>query len=162
MTIKIITLLVFWHLLAGCSLAPRILYKIDVQQGNVVTDEMLEKLRPGMTRPQVRFVLGSPLIVDPFRNSRWDYAYIQRIRGELVEQKRLTIYFEDDRLIRTELQEIYSGGKKSRTDLQSRSENPEDKELGSHSEHSATTDAESGNPNSAPDSHFDKYQPYTP
>lgn len=158
MAIKIITLLVFLHLLAGCSLAPRILYKIDVQQGNVVTEEMLEKLRPGMTRPQVRFVMGSPLIVDPFRDNRWDYAYIQRIRGGLVEQKRLTIYFIDDRLDRTELQNIHSSDKKKpQADLQLKSEDRDGEALNHHAEHpSVTGGAESGNPDSVPENHIDK------
>ncbi len=106
MIVKIITLLVFLHL-AGCSLVPHILYKIDVQQGNVVDDEMLEKLKPDMTKSQVRFVLGTPLVVDPFRNNRWDYVYIQREKDELVEQKRLTVYFEDERLIRIEDEQLY-------------------------------------------------------
>lgn len=146
MPIKIITLLVFLHFLAGCSLAPRLLYKIDVQQGNVLTDEMLEKLRPGMTRSQVRFVLGSPLIVDPFRNNRWDYAYIQRIRGGLVEQKKLTIFFEDDRLVRTEMQEMYSSGRKMpQADAQPKSDNSDSKPLRDpSSENSVMPDAESG------------------
>ena len=100
-------LLCFFNL-TGCFLIPHVLYKIDVQQGNVVTDEMLDKLREGMTRPQVRFVLGSPLIVDVFRDNRWDYVYIQRKKGDLVEQKKLTIYFEDDRLMRIENKQLYS------------------------------------------------------
>ncbi|WP_090656186.1 outer membrane protein assembly factor BamE [Nitrosomonas marina] len=107
MIIRIIVLLVFFNL-SGCFLIPHVLYKIDVQQGNVVTDEMLDKLKVGMTKPQVRFVLGSPLIVDTFRDNRWDYVYIQREKGDLVEQKRLTIYFEDERLIRMENEQLYS------------------------------------------------------
>ncbi|WP_090630767.1 outer membrane protein assembly factor BamE [Nitrosomonas marina] len=107
MIIKIIVLLVFFNL-SGCFLIPHVLYKIDVQQGNVVTDEMLDKLKVGMTKPQVRFVLGSPLVVDTFRDNRWDYVYIQREKGDLVEQKRLTIYFEDERLIRIENEQLYS------------------------------------------------------
>ena len=83
---------------SGCSVIPSILYKIDVQQGNVVTQEMVEKLKPGMTKPQVRFVLGTPLIVDTFRENRWDYAYLRQEKGELIEQQRLTIFFENERL----------------------------------------------------------------
>ncbi|MCP5245806.1 MAG: outer membrane protein assembly factor BamE [Burkholderiales bacterium] len=158
MPIKIITLLVFLHFLAGCSLAPRLLYKIDVQQGNVLTDEMLEKLRPGMTRSQVRFVLGSPLIVDPFRNNRWDYAYIQRIRGGLIEQKRLTVYFEDDRLIRTEMQEIYSSGRKSpQTDAQPKSDDLDHKLLRDSPDGSVMPGAESGKSDSTVGSPVDNY-----
>ena len=51
-----------------------------------------------MTKSQVRFVLGTPLIVDAFRDNRWDYAYMDQEKGELVEQKRLTIFFENERL----------------------------------------------------------------
>jgi len=81
----------------GCSVVPYILYKIDVQQGNVVTQDMIEKLKPGMTKSQVRFVMGTPLIVDAFRDNRWDYAYMDQEKGELVAQKRLTIFFENER-----------------------------------------------------------------
>ncbi|MDC8444318.1 MAG: outer membrane protein assembly factor BamE [Nitrosomonas sp.] len=158
MPIKIITLLVFLHFLAGCSLAPRLLYKIDVQQGNVLTDEMLEKLRPGMTRSQVRFVLGSPLIVDPFRNNRWDYAYIQRIRGGLVEQKKLTVFFEDDRLVRTEMQEMYSSGRKTpQLDAQPKSDDFDNKLLRDSPENPVIPDAESGRPDSTSRKPADNY-----
>lgn len=77
-------------------------HKIDIQQGNVVTQEMLEKLQPGMTRNQVRFVLGTPLIVDPFRNDRWDYVYTLNKKGERIEQRQLKVYFKDDRMDRYE------------------------------------------------------------
>ena len=89
-------------LLAGCSYLPAILYRIDVQQGNVVTEEMVEKLKPGMTKSQVLFVLGSPLILDAFRDNRWDYVYLFREKGELIEQKRMTVFFEDDMLVSIE------------------------------------------------------------
>lgn len=101
MVAKTFTLLVFL-LLAGCSFLPHILYRIDVQQGNVVTEEMLEKLKPGMTKSQVIFVMGSPLIVDTFRDNRWDYVYILREKGDLIEQKRLTLFFDDDTLVNIE------------------------------------------------------------
>lgn len=85
-------------LVAGCSYLPQIPYMIDVQQGNVVSEEMLEKLKPGMTKSQVLFVMGSPMIVDAFRHNRWDYVYVLREKGDLVEKKRLTILFENDNL----------------------------------------------------------------
>jgi len=87
---------------------PSVLYRIDVQQGNVVTDEMLDKLKQGMTKSQVRFVLGSPLVVDAFRDNRWDYLYIQREKGKLIEQKRMTVYFQDGQLARIENEQLYS------------------------------------------------------
>ena len=101
MVAKTFTLLVLL-VLAGCSLVPHVLYRIDVQQGNVVTDEMVEKLKPGMTKSQVLFVMGSPLIIDAFRDNRWDYVYLFHKRGDLVEQKRLTIFFDGDRLANIE------------------------------------------------------------
>ena len=94
-----ISALIAFLLLTGCSLLPHVLFKIDVQQGNVVTEEMLEKLKPGMTKSQVLFVLGSPLIMDAFRDNRWDYVYLYRKKGDLVEQKRLTVFFENDALV---------------------------------------------------------------
>ena len=74
------------------------LYRIDVQQGNVITQEMVDKLKPDMTKAQVRFVLGTPLIVDTFRDNRWDYFYILHENGELIDKQKLTIFFEDERL----------------------------------------------------------------
>jgi outer membrane protein assembly factor BamE len=98
MRARIITLAVL--LLAGCSSVPSLLYKIEIQQGNVITQEMVNKMKPGMTRSQVRFALGSPMISDAFHENRWDYLYRFEQRGRLVEQRKLTIFFEDDRLMR--------------------------------------------------------------
>lgn len=85
--------------LIGCAYLPPVPYVIDVKQGNVVTQDMVEKLKYGMSRSQVRFVLGSPLVVDAFRNNRWDYVYSNRKGGRLVKQERLTVLFEDDVLV---------------------------------------------------------------
>jgi len=101
MRAKILTLLVLL-LLAGCSSVPSLLYKIEIQQGNVITQEMVDKLKPGMTRSQVRFVLGSPMISDAFHDNRWDYVYRLEQKGRLVEQRKLTVFFEDDKLVRTD------------------------------------------------------------
>ena len=101
---KIFTLL-FLLLIAGCSSIPAIpsvLYKMDVQQGNVITQEMIDKLKPGMTKSQVRFILGTALIGDVFHKNRWDYVYSLVQHGNLVEEYKLTVFFEDDKLARTE------------------------------------------------------------
>ncbi len=98
---KKFTLLVLL-LITGCSSVPSVLYRIDVQQGNVITQEMVDKLKPGMTRSQVRFVLGTALIDDVFHKDRWDYAYRLMQHGNLVEEYKLTVFFEDDKLARTE------------------------------------------------------------
>lgn len=96
----ILLTLVVSILLAGCSSVPSLLYKIEIQQGNVITQEMVDKLKPGMTRSQVRFALGSPMINDAFHNNRWDYVYRLEQQGRLVEQRRLTVFFDEDNLIR--------------------------------------------------------------
>lgn len=85
--------------LAGC-ITP---YRMDVQQGNVISQEMVDQLKPGMTKAQVRFVLGTPLITDPFHPDRWDYFYSFRHGREGVpETRRLTVIFRNDTLVRVE------------------------------------------------------------
>ena len=73
-------------------------YKLDVQQGNVVTSKMLLQLRPGMTQSQVRFIMGTPLIQDSFHGKRWDYVYLMRENGKITEQRRVILDFENDLL----------------------------------------------------------------
>jgi outer membrane protein assembly factor BamE len=73
-------------------------HKIDIPQGNVLQQEMLDKLKPGMTRSQVRFILGTPLIVDPFHNNRWDYVFRMEKDGKLVDSRRVTVIFENELL----------------------------------------------------------------
>lgn len=73
-------------------------FKMDIQQGNVVTSKMLLQLRPGMTKSQVKFIMGSPLIVDSFHKDRWDYFYQLRQAGKIVEQRRVILDFEKDLL----------------------------------------------------------------
>lgn len=86
---------------AGCgaklpSMKP---FKMEVQQGNVVTSKMLLQLRPGMTRSQVRYIMGTPLIVDSFRDNRWDYFYELRKQGVIVEKRRVILDFDKDSLV---------------------------------------------------------------
>lgn len=73
-------------------------YKLDVQQGNVVTSKMLLQLRPGMTKSQVRFIMGTPLIQDSFHGNRWDYVYQLRENGKIKEQRRVILDFENELL----------------------------------------------------------------
>lgn len=110
MRIPIISLSVL--LLAACSTTqlPISPHKIDVQQGNVIDQETVDKLKPGLTRSQVRFLLGTPLVVDPFRDNRWDYVYNYRKAGKLTEQKRLTLFFDRDVLSRIEAEGVETQG----------------------------------------------------
>jgi outer membrane protein assembly factor BamE len=98
----------FAALAAGCqsmsmpSLPVIGAYRIDIQQGNVITQDMVNKLKPGMTRSQVRFVLGTPLVADVFHPNRWDYLYRYEKAGRLVENRRIVAVFSDDKLVRIE------------------------------------------------------------
>lgn len=87
-------------LLSACGTAlPTVKpYKLDVQQGNVVTSKMLLQLRPGMTKSQVRFIMGTPLIQDSFHGNRWDYVYQMREAGKVTEQRRVILDFESELL----------------------------------------------------------------
>jgi len=92
-------------LLAGCSYVPALglrPHKIDIQQGNYVTPDMVAKLQPGMSKSQVRFALGTPLVTDPFHPDRWDYVFVQQKRGRVIQQQRLVVVFQDDRMVRLE------------------------------------------------------------
>ncbi|PPC94728.1 MAG: cell envelope protein SmpA [Methylotenera sp.] len=90
-------------------------YKLDVQQGNVVTSKMLLQLRPGMTKSQVRFIMGTPLIQDSFHGNRWDYVYQLREKGKIVEQRRVILDFENELLksVRGDVIPAGSGPKES-------------------------------------------------
>jgi outer membrane protein assembly factor BamE len=74
------------------------IYKIDIQQGNEITSEMLMKLKPGMTKAQVRFVLGTPLIQDTFHSERWDYIYIMKVNDIVIEKRHVILNFLDEKL----------------------------------------------------------------
>ena len=98
------TLIVLIVAIAGCRQVPMLPgispHKIDIQQGNYVTQDMVAKLKPGMSKSQVRFALGTPLVVDPFRTDRWDYIYVLQKGGKVVEQRRIVVVFQDDKLAR--------------------------------------------------------------
>ena len=73
-------------------------YRINIQQGNVIEQQMLDKLKPGMNQNQVRFIMGTPTMVDPFHNDRWDYVYTFSQDDKERKQRKITLYFKDDRL----------------------------------------------------------------
>lgn len=101
---------VFAVALAGCqtwsTYLPDIrqlgVYKLDINQGNYLTQDMVEKLRVGQTRQQVRQALGTPLLTDAFHDNRWDYVYQYTRQGKLLEKRQFTVYFVDDKLARWE------------------------------------------------------------
>ncbi len=110
----LIPVLLILVLLAGCS-APHVpiyrlpsvgdlpfVHKIDVQQGNVITQEMVAQLRRGMDKKKVQFIMGTPIILDTFNNTRWDYIYTFQHRGGDVEKRRVTLIFADEKLDRVD------------------------------------------------------------
>ncbi len=85
--------------MAGCgSIKFPGAYKPVIQQGNIISQEDIDQLKPGMTKRQVNFVLGTPLITDSFNPSRWDYIYTIRDTSGTFTQKRLTVFFNEDKL----------------------------------------------------------------
>ena len=93
-------------LISGCSFDSVVglvdPYRIDIRQGNYVDQEMVAQLRRGMTREQVRYVLGSPLVVDMFRSDRWDYVYRFRPGSGEAQQRVISLFFAGDVLDRIE------------------------------------------------------------
>ena len=91
----LISILVFpFLILAGC------VYVADVQQGNIIEDKQLQQLKTGMTKEQVKFLLGSPIIKDAFHQDRWDYVYTLRLgNSSYIEKRRLTLAFKGNKLV---------------------------------------------------------------
>ena len=73
-------------------------YVIDIEQGNIITQDMVDQLKPGMNRNQVQFILGTPLIEDSFHQDRWDYLYTIRNGTTVKTHKRLTVFFDGNEL----------------------------------------------------------------
>lgn len=74
-------------------------YSIDVQQGNIVDQNMIDQLRPNMNKRQVLYIMGSPMLADFFHQKRWDYIYSIQPGGGDRQQKRMTLFFENDQLV---------------------------------------------------------------
>ena len=84
---------------SGCSnLEFPWVYRLQIDQGNIITQDMVNQLKPGMTRDQVKFVMGSPLLVDPFHQDRWDYVYTLLDGKRNYSRKNLAVFFTDDKL----------------------------------------------------------------
>lgn len=74
------------------------MHRITIQQGNVVTQQMVDRLKPGMTKSQVKFVLGNAVIDDQLEADRWDYLYSIQLPSGVVIRKLLSVYFVEERL----------------------------------------------------------------
>ena len=99
---NLIIFVVFSLLLSGCgsvtSFAFPGVYRLNIPQGNIITQEMVDQLRPGLTKRQVNFIMGTPLVKDTFDQDRWDYLYSFQPGGGERVQERLTVFFENDQL----------------------------------------------------------------
>lgn len=74
-------------------------YKIGIPQGNIITQDMVDQLRPGMTKRQVIFVMGTPLVRDPYHQDRWDYIYSYQPGGGVRGQEKVSVFFVNDELV---------------------------------------------------------------
>lgn len=96
---RVLLLLVAILSITGCE---SLIYKLSTRQGNVLEQKQLDQLQIGMTRDQVRFLLGTPVAAGPFRDDRWDYlGYYKSPRGE-ISSRTVSLYFDDDKLSRME------------------------------------------------------------
>ena len=93
-----ILILVSTLVLTACAEFPGV-YKIDIEQGNIITQDMVDQLKPGMTKSQVRYIMGTPLILDTFHPDRWDYLYSIQRGGGKWEQEQITLLFESEKLV---------------------------------------------------------------
>ena len=93
----LIATLVFAIAASGC------VYRMDIQQGNLLDAEQVEQIEVGMTRSQVRFILGTPMVIDSFNADRWDYVYsLRRGHSRKVTKRHLVVWFEGDNVARVE------------------------------------------------------------
>ncbi len=95
MRFRVVSLVIAALALTAC------VYRIDIQQGNLLDDEDITQVQVGMTRSQVQFLLGTPMVADSFHRDRWDYAYyLRRGRSPDVTQRWVVVHFENDRVAR--------------------------------------------------------------
>lgn len=96
-TTKILTVALATAAISACGF-----FRVEIQQGNVISQQQVEQLETGMTKREVRYIMGTPLVVDPFHEKRrWDYFYtFSPNLGAEFEKRRITLFFEDDKLER--------------------------------------------------------------
>ncbi|HEY3533594.1 MAG TPA: outer membrane protein assembly factor BamE [Casimicrobiaceae bacterium] len=108
--LRVAPLALFALVLGGCATFDKYaptwrslgVYKIDINQGNYLSQDMVDRLKVGMTQQQVRQILGTPLVESPFRPDRWDYVYEYTRQGQVLEHRKFTAYFADGKLARWE------------------------------------------------------------
>lgn len=93
MRASILTVLLGFATLTGCAFPG--VYKLNVQQGNIVTHDMIEQLEPGMTQRQVEYVMGTPIVQNPYEQQRWDYIYTLEQRDVITKRYHIKVFFDD-------------------------------------------------------------------
>lgn len=98
--VRFVATLLIGFMTAGCNYSwIPFTYRPDIHQGNVITQEMVDQLKPGMSQRQVAYIMGAPLLVDPFHDERWDYLYSNQPGNEVRVQKNVTLIFKHDQLV---------------------------------------------------------------
>jgi len=127
-------------------------HRIEIQQGNFVSQEMVSQLKPGMSKDQVRFVMGTPLITDSFHGDRWDYVFRrQKANSRELEQRKLTVFFEDGKLKRVEGDVTPAAGADASAGRTPEAQQPPGPAAAQQSNPAAQTAAEAPKPASAAD-----------
>lgn len=90
---RIVLTLIASFFLLSCGI-----YKVDVQQGNMITQDLINQVKPHMSKRQVQYILGTPLTVDPFRKDRWDYIFTDQPGGEDRTRQQVSLIFKDNKL----------------------------------------------------------------
>ena len=96
MFLKRFSWLVFVCAIVGCSISMPRVHKVAVQQGNILNQPMIDKLKPGMTRAQVAYIMGRPVMINTFDPDRWDYVFTIEVPGQFNESTRMSLFFEND------------------------------------------------------------------
>ena len=96
MFLKHFSWLVFVCAIVGCSISMPRVHKVAVQQGNILNQSMIDQLKPGMTRAQVAYVMGRPVMINTFDPDRWDYVFTIEVPGQFNESTRMSLFFEND------------------------------------------------------------------
>lgn len=91
--------------LSACAEFPGV-YKVDIEQGNIVTQEMVDQLAIGQTKAQVQFILGSPMLESTFTSDRWDYAYRVKHDNKMAKTSDLVVWFKNDQLAKFSVDKI--------------------------------------------------------
>ncbi|PCJ51071.1 MAG: outer membrane assembly protein BamE [Gammaproteobacteria bacterium] len=108
---KLLNVVIFSLLLSGCSVVDMLIYKVSKQQGNITEQKHVDKLEIGMTKEQVKFLIGTPMSVHSFDHDRWDYIYTFQAANLEPTRNNLTVYFENNKLTKIEGEALVKKGK---------------------------------------------------